>query len=76
MYTTDTESGQLLYGNRFKGFNYYAFWHLGSEQVNSKWHGNPSFFPAHAAFASVFESSMQLVHPSVCLCYWDFAQVK
>jgi hypothetical protein len=70
LYSTDTKTGTSLYGEQFKGYDWYDFSHIGPMQLNSRWHNSPSFFPAHAAFQSTFEISMQLVHPSTCLCYW------
>jgi hypothetical protein len=48
VYTTDTATGVEKYGEHFKGFDWLGFWHLGSAQLNSKWHNSPTFFPAHA----------------------------
>lgn len=72
MYTTRMREGRELYGDEFISSDYFTRWHLGAKGDQSPYHGAPSFFTAHAYFASLMERSLQSISPSLAMHYWDF----
>jgi hypothetical protein len=74
VYTTDTKTGIEKYGDSYLGYDYFAYHHLGPAQLNHPWHNTPVFFTSHSVFSAQFETSMQLIEPSVSMCYWDFVE--
>lgn len=74
MYTLSDEAGQKKYGTSFKNATHHVAWHhfnAGNQDADHL-HDGVGFLLSHVRASNVFETSLQVVDPSLTLPYWDF----
>ena len=74
LWSTDEETGQLMYGSDFHSATYFAEAHHfnAGGRVADHIHEGLGFVSQHIKLSSMFEKSLQSVNPSVSLPYWEF----
>jgi len=74
IYRLPTEQGKKLYGEDFKGMDYFLKEHLlGAGQKDcDHWHDDAGIMTHHIGYTLEVEQSMQLVNPRVAMPYWDY----
>jgi hypothetical protein len=75
LWQVNTVDGQQLYGENYKSLYYFASIHNdgGANSVCDEFHGNQGFVNNHLMLGAYLEQSLQLVDPSTCLHYMEYA---
>jgi len=74
LYTKSTDEGVTLYGDNFKGMDYFtlAYASLAGDSTCNKMSDGLGFLTNHAALTSEFEASLQSMEAHLSAPYWDF----
>jgi len=72
IYRLPTEEGTKIFGDDYKGMDYFLKEHLtGAGQKDcDHWHDDAGIMTHHVGYTLEVEQSMQLVNPSVAMPYW------
>jgi hypothetical protein len=75
LWTVNTVEGKEIYGDDYKSLYYFASIHndAGANSVCDEFHGNQGFVNNHMMLGAYLEQSLQLVDPSTCLHYMEYA---
>ncbi|CAN0073283.1 unnamed protein product [Ascophyllum nodosum] len=74
IYRVPTLEGNAVYGNDYKGIEYFVQMHLdgaGREECDH-WHDDAGIMTHHAGFTLLFEQGLQVVNPAVSVPYWSY----
>mmetsp|Transcript_10107 Transcript_10107/g.13167 ORF Transcript_10107/g.13167 Transcript_10107/m.13167 type:complete len:693 (-) Transcript_10107:695-2773(-) len=74
VYTVPTESGNGLWGPKYKHISYFVDKHLTASAAKEcdHWHDNMGLLNTHSAFTLEMEQALQAVNPRVAMAYWDY----
>jgi hypothetical protein len=75
LWNVNTADGVELYGANYKDLYYFAVIHndAGANSVCDMFHGDTGFINNHMMLGAFLEQSLQLVDPSTCLHYMEYA---
>jgi hypothetical protein len=76
LWKVNTKDGVGLYGSEYKSLYYFASIHndAGGNGVCDEFHGDQGFVNNHLMLGAYLEQSLQLVEPSTCLHYMEYAE--
>ena len=74
MSVVPTETGQGIWGSKYKSKDYFNRVHLyyGGTADCDHWHQGAGFVTSHVALTLEFEQGIQSMYPSLSMPYWDF----
>jgi len=74
MSVVPTETGQGIFGQKYKSKDYFNRIHLyyGGTADCDHWHQGAGFVTSHVALTLEFEQGIQSIYPSLSMPYWDF----
>ncbi|CAM9236405.1 unnamed protein product [Ectocarpus sp. 4 AP-2014] len=74
LYRLPTTEGVALYGEDYKGIEFFVQMHLDGAAVKDcdHWHDDAGIVTHHVGFTLLFEQALQVVDPSVSIPYWEY----
>ncbi|CAM9966090.1 unnamed protein product, partial [Ectocarpus fasciculatus] len=74
LYRLPTAEGRALYGDEYKGINFFVQMHLDGAGVKDcdHWHDDAGIMTHHVGYTLQFEQALQVVDPSVSIPYWEY----
>eukprot|EP00904_Undaria_pinnatifida_P008379 jgi/Undpi1/4671/HiC_scaffold_18.g08025.m1 len=74
LYRLPTAEGVLLYGEEYKGINFFVQMHLDGAGVTDcdHWHDDAGIMTHHIGYTLLFEQALQVVSPAVTIPYWEY----
>ncbi|CAM9495225.1 unnamed protein product [Ectocarpus sp. 8 AP-2014] len=74
LYRLPTVEGHELYGEEYKGINFFVQMHLNGAGVSDcdHWHDDAGIMTHHVGYTLLFEQALQVVNPSVTIPYWEY----
>ncbi|CAN0087203.1 unnamed protein product, partial [Scytosiphon promiscuus] len=74
LYRLPISEGNKLYGDDYKGIQYFVQMHLDGAGVEDcdHWHDDAGIMTHHVGYTLLFEQALQLVDPSVSIPYWEY----
>jgi hypothetical protein len=75
LWKVNTVDGVQMYGPDYKSLYYFASIHndAGGNSACDEFHGDQGFVNNHMMLGAFLEQTMQLIDPTVCLHYMDYA---
>ncbi|CAM9513044.1 unnamed protein product [Ectocarpus sp. 12 AP-2014] len=74
LYRLPTPEGNAVYGDEYKGINFFVQMHLDGAGVKDcdHWHDDAGIMTHHVGYTLQFEQALQVVDPSVSIPYWEY----
>ncbi|CAB1119543.1 unnamed protein product [Ectocarpus sp. CCAP 1310/34] len=74
LYRLPTSEGNAVYGDEYKGINFFVQMHLDGAGVKDcdHWHDDAGIMTHHVGYTLQFEQALQVVDPSVSIPYWEY----
>lgn len=74
LYRMPTSKGHELYGDDFKGIEFFVQMHLDGAGIKDcdHWHDDAGIMTHHVGYTLQFEQALQLVNPSIAIPYWEY----
>ncbi|CAM9656056.1 unnamed protein product [Scytosiphon promiscuus] len=74
LYRLPTSEGNKLYGDDYKGIQFFVQMHLDGAGVQDcdHWHDDAGIMTHHVGYTLLFEQALQVVDPSVSIPYWEY----
>ncbi|CAM9217833.1 unnamed protein product [Ectocarpus sp. 6 AP-2014] len=74
LYRLPTVEGHELYGEEYKGINFFVQMHLNGAGVSDcdHWHDDAGIMTHHVGYTLLFEQALQVVDPAVTIPYWEY----
>ncbi|CAM9705683.1 unnamed protein product, partial [Hapterophycus canaliculatus] len=74
LYRLPTAEGNKLYGDEYKGIQFFVQMHLDGAGVADcdHWHDDAGIMTHHVGYTLLFEQALQVVDPSVSIPYWEY----
>ena len=78
MYTTDDETGQSRYGEKFHSAEWYSRAHLAGAGTSDcdHWHDGAGIAAHHVGITLAVEQTLQAINPAVSIAYWEYSLVS
>ncbi|CAM9600123.1 unnamed protein product [Ascophyllum nodosum] len=74
IYRLPTHRGRTIYGEDYRGIEYFVQMHLDGAGVKEcdHWHDDAGIMTHHVGFTLLFEQGLQVIDPSVSIPYWSY----
>eukprot|EP00903_Cladosiphon_okamuranus_P013777 g12823.t1 len=74
LYRLPTSEGNSVYGNEYKGIDFFVQMHLDGAGIEDcdHWHDDAGIMTHHVGYTLLFEQALQVVDPSVSIPYWEY----
>lgn len=74
LYRLSTKEGVRMYGDAYKGIDYFVQLHLDGAGIKDcdHWHDDAGIMTHHIGYTLEFEQALQVVDPSVAIPYWEY----
>lgn len=74
LYRLPTKEGNKVYGDIYKGIDFFVQMHLDGAGVKDcdHWHDDAGIMTHHIGYTLQFEQALQVVDPSIAIPYWEY----